>query len=95
MQYKVVYGEEKKNEKSGRGFRLVAMTGGFLLLFMQAVAYFWPEGMALIRNLLPMRDAEQTIQAVEVFSQELGSGFSVLDAARNFCTTLLENGYSN
>lgn len=92
MGYRIIYGEEKNQQRKGQGFRILMMTLGFFFLFFQVVSRFWPEGMELMQLLLPLEEVEQTFQAVEVFSQELGSGFSLKDAATNFCSTLLEYG---
>ena len=95
MGYRIIYGEEKKQEGKGRGFRILVMSVGFFFLFLQVLSHFWPEGMELMHNLLPMKEAEQTFRAAEIFSQELASGFSIRDAAANFRDTLLEYGHSH
>ena len=95
MGYRIIYAEEKKQEGKGRRFRILVMSVGFFILFLQILPHLWPEGMELMQNLLPMRQAQQTFRAAEVFSQELASGFSLWDAADNFWNTLLEYGHSH
>ena len=90
MGYQIIYSDEKNEKGKGRGFRILVMSAGFFLLFLTVVSYFWPDGMELMRNLLPMEDFDQTFRAAEVFSQELASGFSIKDAAGNFWDTITE-----
>lgn len=92
--YSIVYGMTENPQNSSSKLRRFALTAGMFLLFLWCVSSFWPEGSELLKVLLVPGDSETTIQAAEVFAQELSSGFSLADASKNFCITVLEHGYS-
>ena len=94
MGYRIIYGKNAERKEPGRGVRRFLLTGCFFLCFLWMVSVFWPEGRELLKILLIPGDPEETMRAAEVFAQELGSGFSITDAARNFCVAVLEHGYS-
>lgn len=94
MGYHIIYDGKGKECAADRRMRRLAMTGGFFLCFLWLVCIFWQEGREILKILLIPGDPEHTIQAAEVFAQELGSGFSLGDAARNFCISVLNYGYS-
>ena len=90
--YRIEYGS-KSGGQAGR-IRPLILTGIFFLLFCVGVNAFWPEGRVLLRTLLIPGDPDTTLQAAEVFAAELGSGYAVVDAVRNFCSAVWKNGYS-
>ena len=93
MAYRIIYESEKEHTQRNGG-RRVLLTVVFFLCFLWSVAKFWPEGRKLLQILLIPGDAETTLEAAEVFAQELGCGYSLKDAVRNFCSTVLQNGFS-
>jgi len=94
MAFRITYGVEKEQKQNKGRSRCFFLTAGFFLCFLWSVARFWPEGRELLRTLLIPGDPEVTMEAAEVFAQELGCGYSLADAARNFCLSVLGNGYS-
>lgn len=90
MAYHVDYSSQNQLNHSGSGIRRIMMTISFFLCFLLLVNTFWPEGSTLLRNLLP-GDPENALLAAEVFAGELESGFSIIDAAKNFCTAILHH----
>lgn len=94
MGYRITYGMEAGRKESDRGGRRFFLTAVFFLCFLWMVSVFWPEGRELLKILLIPGDPDETLRAAEVFAQELGSGFSLTDAAQNFCIAVLEHGYS-
>lgn len=94
MAYSIVYGMKQEQKNPRRKFRRFFLTAGMFLFFLWSVSSFWPEGKEILKFLLIPGDSETTIQAAEVFAQELSSGFSLADASQNFCIAVLEHGYS-
>ena len=94
MSYQITYGSKTDQNARGRGFRRVILTTAFFLCFLWMVGVYWPEGRELLKVMLIPGDPDYTLQAAQVFAQELGSGFSLSDASRNFCIAVLEHGYS-
>ena len=93
MGYKVIYGKERDGQTKAIGFRCLVLTIAFFVLFLQTVTHFWPEGEAIMRSLLFSEDSLAAEQAIQTFSQELSSGFSLTDAAKNFWVTVFRDGY--
>ena len=94
MVYRIMYHSEKQETGRKHGGRRVLLTVMLFFVFCWAVCIWWPEGKMLLRTLLIPGEPEITIQAAEVFASELGSGYALSDAFRNFCNTVFENGYT-
>ena len=94
MGYKVIYGNEKQGKRKKMGFRCFLLTMAFFVLFLQIVSNFWPEGEEVLQNLLFAGDTSRTKEAIQTFSQELSSGFSLSDAAKNFWQAVFHDGYA-
>lgn len=94
VDYHIIYECEQRKQGKGSGFRRLILTGCFFLCFLCLVASCWPDGYDLLKQLLIPGDPDITLEAAEVFAQEVGSGFSFRDAARNFCLAVLNHGYS-
>lgn len=90
--YRIDYMPVNTRIDKGPGIRVLVMTVGFAVLFGALVSHFWPEGREILRAVLIPGDPDVTLEAAEVFAGELSSGFSLADAARNFCVTVLEHG---
>ena len=71
------------------GPRAASRTAGVFLAFLLLVQTFWPDGQQFLRELLIPGDAETTIQAVEVFADELRCGEPFSVAAEVFCREIL------
>lgn len=93
MGYRIIYDEKNEKKTNFSGIRRSILTAGFFLCFLWGVSVFWPEGRELLKVLLIPGDPETTLQAAEVFAQELESGFSLADAAQNFCMAVLDHGH--
>lgn len=70
-----------------------ALTGLFFLLFLLAVNLLWPEGQRILRGLLFSGDYAVTAAAMEDFSQNLETGFSLNEALFIFCRQIMEGQY--
>ena len=95
VDYHVIYGSESLCKRRWSSLRRFFFTTGFFICFLWLVCGFWPDGQLLLKQLLIPGDPEITLDAAEVFAQEIGSGFSLGDAIRNFCHVVLNRGYSD
>ena len=91
MAYRIEYDSDRNIEPRGNS-RRVFLTASFFACFLWAVCTLWPEGKKLLKILLVPGTPEVTIHAAEVFAQELKNGFSLADAAGNFCQAVLSYG---
>lgn len=90
MPYHVEYFNTDNQKQSPSGFRRFALTICLFLLFCVLVSNYWPEGVSILKqSMLP----DETLQAVEVFAQELNCGYSITDAVRNLLTSMKANAY--
>lgn len=92
--YRIMYDSRTSvHSQKSRG-RLVFLTAVLFLLFCTAVYSYWPDGRILLQTMLIPGDPETTLQAAEVFAAEVASGYAFSDAVKNFCSSVIENGYS-
>lgn len=92
--YRMVYEAEKSGWlRTHRGRRMILTIVMFIVFYM-AVCTFWPQGKKLLQTLLIPGNPETTLQAAEAFAAEISSGYTLLDAARNFFGTVWENGFA-
>lgn len=83
MGYRVIYGEDPFQKKEKR--HLPAMTAGFALAFVILVRCFWPQGTAVLREvLLPQANG------MEQLTEQIRAGEPVGDAVTAFCRGLVE-----
>ena len=94
LNYHIIYETEKRKKGKCSGLRRLFLTACFFLCFLWLVGTFWPDGQDLMKQLLIPGTPDITLEAAEVFAQEVGSGFSVTDAAWNFCLAVMSHGYS-
>ena len=94
MGYQIVYETEKSKDEKGCYFLHLILTPCFFGVFLWMVGYFWPDGRELLKRLTIPGEPEITLEAIEVFAQEVGSGISLMDAVRNFCLVVLNHGHS-
>lgn len=92
MAYHVDYDFQKESKGKNSWARRFFLSCCIFLLFSCFLSTFYPEESELLRTFLLPEQAETALYAAEVFSQELGRGRSVPDAARTFCMTLLGHG---
>lgn len=93
MSYQIIYGKGmESNNRSHRGKRLV-LTVLFFGFFLWSVHHFWPEGRELLKTVLIPGNPDATLEAAQVFAQELGCGFSLADAAGNFFEAVRSHEY--
>ena len=92
MPYRMEYEPAQKKKRQGTGSRRAVLTVLLFILFLQMVHAFWPDGQNMLRILLIPGDPETTLQAAEVFAQEMECGYSLADAARNFYNSVLYHG---
>ena len=94
MGYRVVYHNEKLERAREYSGRRLYLTVFFLCCFYWMVSFFWPEGKELLKILLIPGNPEATMEAAEVFAEELACGSPLKDAAKNFYQTVLSHGYT-
>lgn len=89
MAYRIIYESEKDQMERSSNCRRFLLTVCFFLCFVWSAAKFWPEGRELLRILLIPGDPDMTLEAIEVFAQELGCGYPIKDAVQNFFNAVL------
>lgn len=92
MAYRVDYFSKQNDTPSGQWVRRLIMAISFFLCFAFLVHFLWPEGRRFLQIMLIPGDPEQTLQAVQVFSEEIDCGFSFLDALKNLCAAVVQHG---
>lgn len=89
MGYRIVYGEDPFIEIPERKSRLRLWTAGFALAFVLLVRCFWPQGTALLRQvLLPRGDAATA--AFQQMTADIRAGEPIGDAVTAFCRDVVE-----
>lgn len=93
MSYKIVYGPEMKQEKKLRSSVMGLRTkiAAFLLLFAVTVRLAWPEGTAVLREILIPTDLTAAEQAFQSMMEDLRRGENLGDAITVFCRQIIEN----
>lgn len=90
MGYRVEYQPVKKvRNVETRTSGIPALTALFLMLFFFLVCSCWPEGTALLRQILIPGDPDTTVMALEVFAQDLQAGEPLSEAFTNFCSRII------
>ena len=94
MSYRITYDSESpKKQENTLLFRLL-LTVTFFLCFIWSVNQFWPEGRDLLKLLLIPGDPDTTLEAAEVFAQELADGQTLAGAFRRFSAAVIRHGTS-
>ena len=93
MSYRIVYGPERKavKEREPSSLRFRSLIAGFLLLFAVIVKLLWPEGTAVLRQMILPTDLSATEQAFQCMMEDLRSGENLGDAITVFCRQIIEN----
>jgi len=91
MGYRIEYQSVRKLRGiQKRRSAVLAVTGLCFLAFLLCVEIFWPEGHALLRELLFSGNASVTAAAMEDLAGNLGSGISVRESVFLFCRQIME-----
>lgn len=94
MAYRIVYGPEPKkrtNPPLGQ-LRIQVLTAVFLLIFVLAVKYGWPEGTAALQRVLLPGEPSVTQQALEGMVSDLQEGEPLGEAFTAFCQQIIDDG---
>ena len=94
MSYRIVYGGEPLVEHRihrGRSY-IRTMTALAMMLFALAVGQFWPQGKAMLQELLLPGEPTVTEQAFSGLVSDLGRGIKLEDAMAAFCQQIIDNG---
>lgn len=91
MDYRIEYegSEREKKPESEPGNYRFAMTVGFLMVFLLLVMFFWQDGRDVLTHLLIPGDPTETIQAANIFAENLKDGMSFQQSAVEFCNRVL------
>ena len=89
MSYRMIYEPGSRAEGGNSVIFRTLMTASFFVCFLWTVSRFWPEGRELLKLLLIPGDPDMTLEAIEVFAQELGCGYPIKDAVQNFFDAVL------
>ena len=94
MGYKIVYGDGPKSvyDKNVTGNRLRILTAACFLAFCLLVRLVWPEGVAVLRDVMLPGEETVTELAFESMLDNLRSGEPVGDALTVFCREVIQNG---
>lgn len=94
MGYRIVYGPMPKEIECNRPspLRLQAMTAAFLLAFVIGVRLFYPEGTALLQDLLLPGGKTVTEEALTGMISGLQNGEPLGEAFTAFCQEIIDHG---
>lgn len=91
MGYRIDYQPVRKlRGLEKRHHTVAAMTGLCFLLFLFGVEILWPEGWALLQQVVFSGDTSVTAAAMENLAGNLENGLSVREAITGFCRQILE-----
>ena len=92
MAYRIVYETGTNRIKASRrnSSRMWFLTAMFLVLFGAVTIKFWPEGRAVLMDILLPGDPEVTWQALETMAVQLRSGEAIGDAVMAFCREITD-----
>ena len=88
MSYHMIYEPESRAEGGNSMIFRTLMTASFFVCFLWTVSQFWPEGRELLQLLLIPGDPDVTLEAAEVFAQDLGSGEHLAEAWYRFVSVV-------
>ena len=84
----MIYEPESRAEGGNSVIFRTLMTASFFVCFLWTVSWFWPEGRELLQLLLIPGDPDVTLEAAEVFAQDLGSGEHLAEAWYRFVSVV-------
>ena len=92
MAYKNVYetGTNMIKASHRNSSRIWFLTAMFLVLFGVATLKFWPDGRAVLMDILLPGDPEVTWHALETMAVQLRSGEAIGDAGMAFCREIAD-----
>ena len=88
MSYRMIYEPESRAEAGNSMIFRTLLTVSFFVCFLWTVNRFWPEGRELLQLLLIPGDPDVTLEAAEVFAQDLGSGEHLAEAWYRFVSVV-------
>ena len=93
MPYRIEYDKSstKYEIRNRNSFRFPLILLASYILFYCLTSAFWPEGRALIRELIIPGDNGATWEAFSVMTGELRSGASFDDAIYTFCYEIIDD----
>ena len=92
MAYRVDYGPSpEKGPSLFERNRIRILTAVFLLLFILAVKLLWPDGTAVLCNVLLPGEASATQTALSSLVDNLRSGEGVSEALSAFCKEIISD----
>lgn len=90
MGYRIVYGTDPFAHDTREKSHLRVLTAGFALAFVILVRCFWPQGTALLRQVLLPGDDVATA-AFQQMTADIQAGEPVGDAVTAFCRGIVED----
>lgn len=90
MGWRIDYGLENKSAYQDSWKRRLIMTIGVLTAFCMMISFFWPEGREMLRLMLIPGNPDVTLEAAEVFAEQLQQGSSFEEAVTQFCRTVFQ-----
>ena len=88
MSYRMIYELGSRSHSGNSVIFRTLMTASFFVCFLWTVSRFWPEGRELLKLLLIPGDPDVTLEAAEVFAQDLGSGEHLAEAWYRFVSVV-------
>lgn len=94
MGYRIEYGasETRKRRIPKVKPSVPVMAAGFFALFLLMTVLFWPEGKAVLLDLILPGDGAVTAGALQGLVSDLRAGESVGDAVTVFCREIIAHG---
>ena len=92
MGYQIRYGDTQASSGGQRPrlSRIIGLSLSFLLVFVLLSWSFWPEGRAVLRDVLVPGDPDVTLHGLETLARELREGESLSDAVTAFCREVID-----
>lgn len=87
--YRIVYEPVKSRTEQGRSVRRPVLTALCFALFLILVNNCWPQGNALLRELLIPGEPEVTLEALEVLADSIRTGDPLAEAVGAFCAAVM------
>ena len=88
MSYRIDYSTGSKGHAKNYS-RKICLCCIFFAIFIIMVCLFWPEGKQILQVFLIPGEPDVTLNAAEVFAQDLSCGVDIREAAKNLCFQIL------
>ena len=95
MPYRVDYSWDSRHsvKKRGSALRRGVATLFFFALFLLGVRFLWPEGSAVLRDLVFARDTQQVWAAFGTFASDMEQGSPLFQAVQALMARLVTHDY--